>query len=149
MSPKGRPPKIRYIQDLPHVTQFSPRGKPGRPDQVELTLDQFEAIKLADYQRLSQEQGAAAMRLSRASFGRILRKARKLLADAIVKGKIIRIKLDGQQIEVQNKGVPSDQFQKEFENFKSRTRQISQQIEVIKTEESPQRHPGKEILETS
>ena len=73
MAIKGRPKKVRFIQRMPKVSQFSPRGRAGRPDEVELTIDQFEAIKLSDYQGFSQTQGAMAMRLSRPSFGRILR----------------------------------------------------------------------------
>ena len=91
MKPKGRPQKTRLIRELPKIAQFSPRGKPGRPEEVELTIDQFEALKLADHQGLDQYKGAQAMGISRPSFGRILRVARKKLADAMVNGKIIRI----------------------------------------------------------
>ena len=47
---KGRRKKIRYIQKMPDILQFSPRGKAGRPDEIELKIDEYEAIKLADYQ---------------------------------------------------------------------------------------------------
>ena len=91
MSQKGRPKKIRKITSNPPVIQFSPRGKPGRPDEVVLTLDQYEALKFADFEGLDQTQGAAKMAVSRATFGRILRQSRHQIADAIVNGKIIRI----------------------------------------------------------
>ena len=91
MKPKGRPRKLRYIQKLPKISHFSPRGKPGRPDEVVLSIDQFEALKLADYQNLDQTTGAQIMKISRPSFGRILREARKTIADALVNGKIIRV----------------------------------------------------------
>ena len=45
---KGRRKKIRYIQKMPKIGQFSPRGKPGRPDEIELKIDEFETLKLAD-----------------------------------------------------------------------------------------------------
>ncbi len=91
MKPRGRPVKIRKVKKEPKISQFSPRGRPGRPDEIMLTLDEFEAIRLADYSRLSQEKSAAAMEVSRATFGRIIRQARYKLSDALISGKIIRI----------------------------------------------------------
>ncbi|MFA5060319.1 MAG: DUF134 domain-containing protein [Candidatus Omnitrophota bacterium] len=88
---KGRPKKIRFVQKEPKIRQFSPRGKPGRPDEIEIALDEFEAIKLADFENLDQAAGALAMGISRASFGRILRSGRKKIALALVSGKIIKI----------------------------------------------------------
>ena len=91
MKPKGRPQKIRFIEKIPKILQFSPRGKPGRPEEIELKMDQLEALRLADFLNLDQSQGAKALGVSRASFGRILRQARRLVADALSNGKIIRI----------------------------------------------------------
>lgn len=103
MHRRGRPKKVRYIQRMPKVTQFSPRGKPGRPDEILLSIDQYEALKLADYQGFDQTQGAIVMKVSRPSFGRILREARKRIADAIVNGKIIKIGIGDTQIGVRSK----------------------------------------------
>ena len=88
---KGRPLKVRKVGYLPRTLQFSPRGNPGRPDEVELSFDQLEALRLSDWQGLSQSRAAKMMEVSRASFGRILRCARKKVVDALVHGKIIRI----------------------------------------------------------
>lgn len=99
---KGRPKKVRYIQKMPKISQFSPRGRAGRPDEIELTIDQFEALKLAEYQGFSQVDGAKAMGISRPSFGRILREARKVVAIAIVDGKIIRIRMGSAQVGVRS-----------------------------------------------
>ena len=90
MNPKGRPRKIRHVQAIPKISQFSPRGRPGRPDEIILGIDEFETLKLADYQNLDQATGAKIMKISRPSFGRILREARRKLVDALVNGKIIR-----------------------------------------------------------
>ena len=103
MTNRGRPKKVRYIQRMPKITQFSPRGKPGRPDEISLTIDQFEALKLADYQGFDQSQGAIVMKVSRASFGRILRSARKNVANALVNGKIIKIGIGDMQVGVRSK----------------------------------------------
>ena len=97
---KGRRKKIRYIQAMPKTVQFSPRGKAGRPDEVELKIDQYEAIKLADFYGYEQSEGAQLMGISRPSFGRILRQARHILADALVNGKIIRIRIGDVQVGV-------------------------------------------------
>jgi len=103
---KGRRKKVRYIQKMPQISQFSPRGKPGRPDEVELKIDEYEAIKLADYQGYDQSQGAQIMGISRPSFGRILRNGRKIIADALVNGKIIRIRIGDVQVGVRQKNMP-------------------------------------------
>ena len=95
---KGRKKKVRYIQKMPSISQFSPRGKPGRPDEVELTVDQFEAIRLADFEGFDQVEGAQFMGVSRPSFGRILRGGRKVVADALVNGKTIRIRIGNVQV---------------------------------------------------
>lgn len=105
-APKGRRKKIRFIQKMPATAQFSPRGKPGRPEEIELKIDQFEAIKLADYQGYDQAEGARAMGISRPSFGRILREGRRILADALANGKIIRIRTSDVQVGIRQRNLP-------------------------------------------
>src|SRR3989338_6064510 len=90
MKPKGRPKKLRLVQGDPKIAQFSPRGRPGRPDEVELTIDEYEAIRLADFRGLDQESASKYMAVSRQTFGRILKSARKKLADGLINGKIIK-----------------------------------------------------------
>lgn len=90
MKPKGRPKKTRLIKGEPKITQFSPRGRPGRPDEIELSIDEFEAIRLADNKGMEQTQACRLMGISRQTFGRILKGARKKLAEGLINGKIIR-----------------------------------------------------------
>ena len=104
---RGRRKKIRYLQKMPSAGLFSPRGRPGRPNEVELSLDEFEAIKLTDFQGYDQSEGAQAMGISRPSFGRILRKARYILADAIVNAKSIRIRTGDAQVGVRQRNLPA------------------------------------------
>ncbi len=106
MNKKGRHKKVRYIQEMPKISQFSPRGKPGRPDEVELKIDEMEAIRLADYQGYNQTEGALAMGISRPSFGRILRAGRKIVADALINGKIIKIRIGDVQVGVKKQKLP-------------------------------------------
>jgi len=91
MRPRGRPKKYRIIKVDPKINQFSPRGRPGRPDEVELKMDEFEALRLADYQDLAQKEAARSMRVSQQTFSRILTKARKIVAKGITTGSAIRI----------------------------------------------------------
>ncbi|MFH1889133.1 MAG: DUF134 domain-containing protein [Candidatus Omnitrophota bacterium] len=91
MKRRGRPSKYRIIKEDPRISQFSPRGKPGRPDEIRLAMDEFEAIRLADFKGLNQEEASRSMNISQQTFSRILKRAHKALADAMVQGKIIRI----------------------------------------------------------
>jgi predicted DNA-binding protein (UPF0251 family) len=87
-----RPKKTRWIINHPGVTYFKPQGIPIRfLDQVELGIDEFEAIRLADFEGLNQEEAAPKMNISRATFGRIVTEARNKIANALVNGKAIRI----------------------------------------------------------
>jgi predicted DNA-binding protein (UPF0251 family) len=58
-----------------------------------VTLDEFEAVRLADYEGLYQEDGARRMKISRATFGRILAGAHRKIAECLVKGKALRIEI--------------------------------------------------------
>ena len=88
----GRPKKRRIVQGEPRIYQFSPRGKPGRPDVVTLDADLFEAVRLADHQGQSQQKAAQSMGISQQTFSRLIRRAHKIMADALVNGKTIHIK---------------------------------------------------------
>jgi len=91
MQTRGRPKKYRIVRTDPKISQFSPRGKAGRPDEVDLAMDEFEAIRLTDFMGLSQKEAARLMRISQPTFSRTLEKARKTIATALVKGTIIKI----------------------------------------------------------
>ena len=93
MKPRGRPKKYRIIGEDPRIAQFSPRGRPGRPFEAELAMDEFEAVRLADHLAKSQKEAAKSMHISQQTFSRIIKKAHKVIADALVNGK--RIKIQG------------------------------------------------------
>lgn len=61
-----------------------------------MTLDEYEALRLADLEGLYQEQAAERMGVSRPTFGRILSSAHRKVAEALVGGKTLRI--DGGQV---------------------------------------------------
>lgn len=88
----ARPKLKRNICCDPGAYYFKPRGIPMfELEEIILELDEFEAIRLADSVGLSQEEAAVNMNVSRATFGRILAKARGKIADAIINGKAIKI----------------------------------------------------------
>lgn len=91
MQPRGRLKKYRIVRLDPKIAHFSPRGKPGRPDELDLSLDEFEALRLADYMGLLQKEAAKSMRISQQTFSRILTKAHKDIAHALVNGNTIKI----------------------------------------------------------
>ena len=75
----------------PRVVYFSPRGRPGRPDESQMSVDEYEAMRLADYLKQAQKAAAKDMGVSQQTFSRILRQARFRMADALINGKILRI----------------------------------------------------------
>jgi predicted DNA-binding protein (UPF0251 family) len=80
------------VAHLPQVSFYKPQGIPLSVLQhATLTVDELEAIRLADLQGLYQEQAAEKMNVSRQTFGRILESAHKKIADALVNGKALSI----------------------------------------------------------
>ena len=87
-----RPLKPRWINfDLQSYSFMPQRLLPPAVDRVLLTIDELEALRLADLSGLSQEEAARTMNISRATFGRIATRARRKVADALVHGKGICI----------------------------------------------------------
>ena len=87
-----RPKKIRWVKCVPGERCFKPRCKPlNKLQDVRLSLDEFEAIRLADLEELKQIDAAKLMHVSRPTFSRIVASARKKVADGLVNIKVIRI----------------------------------------------------------
>lgn len=87
-----RPPKERRVGYIPKNTYFKPAGTPlCNLQEVILSIEEVEAIRLKDLEGLMQEEAAQHMHISRATFQRILTEARKKISDAIISGKAIRI----------------------------------------------------------
>jgi uncharacterized protein len=60
-------------------------------EEVALILDELEAVRLADYEGRYHEDAAREMKVSRATFGRIVKEARHKIAEALTQGKALRI----------------------------------------------------------
>jgi uncharacterized protein len=71
---------------------FKPAGIPAVSlEKISLGLDEMEAIRLADLLGLCHEEAARQMNISRPTFGRILNKAHKNVAEALTQGKVLCI----------------------------------------------------------
>ncbi|GAB1536070.1 DUF134 domain-containing protein [Geovibrio sp. ADMFC3] len=93
-----RPLKPRTIGVVPEICHFKPRGVPAKKlKTVGITLDEFEAIRLADYEGLSHEEAAVLMNVSRPTFSRLVEKARVKVAGFLVNGS--QLVIDGGNIE--------------------------------------------------
>lgn len=87
-----RPKKPRFCKCRPCVYYFKPRGIPLRNlEEVVLRHDELEALKLHDVDSLEQKKAAYRMKISQPTFARILNRAYKKVAKAIIMGKAIRI----------------------------------------------------------
>jgi len=87
-----RPPKWRRVGFIPEITYFKPTGVPLHSlEEVCLSIEEAEAIRLKDVEGLEQEECAQRMQISRPTFHRVLGPARRKLADALLNGKAIRI----------------------------------------------------------
>ena len=87
-----RPRQCRRVARMPRATYYKPQGIPLRAlEPVALTVDELEAIRLADLEGLYQEEAAQGMNVSRQTFGRIIEAAHRKVADALVHGKALSI----------------------------------------------------------
>jgi predicted DNA-binding protein (UPF0251 family) len=88
----ARPQKNRIVGHDPDVSYFKPRGVPLKYlEEVRLTVDEMEALRLADLKGLSHEDAGRRMGVSRATFGRIAQRARRQVAKALINGMAIRV----------------------------------------------------------
>ena len=87
-----RPCCRRHVGCAPDAIYFKPTGVPLHLlEEVVLPLDELEALRLADLNGQYQEQAAEQMKISRATFARIIEVARQKVADALINGKALRI----------------------------------------------------------
>jgi len=94
-----RPKRWRWIGFRPEVTYYKPRGVPLRLlSEIKLSMDEVEALRLADYQGMDQIKAAKAMQVSQSTFQRILTAARRKVSEVLVEGKALRI--EGGQVKM-------------------------------------------------
>lgn len=99
----SRPDKIRKVGYDPEIKGFKPKGLPTvKLDKIELTIDEFEAIRLADYLGYDHKNAAILMDISRPTFSRLIYRARTKIADFLVEAKELLI--EGGNIEYVTRG---------------------------------------------
>ena len=87
-----RPKCCRRVTGQPCCRRFKPAGIRARDlEEVRLAEDEFEALRLADYLGLYQQEAAQRMGVSRQTFGRIVTQARAKVARALVQGLVLTI----------------------------------------------------------
>jgi len=87
-----KPKKNRFVQQPPAVTYYKPQGIPlFQLEQVVLDVDEFEAIRLVDYEGLHLEDAARKLNVSRATCARIIDSAHHKIGTALTHGHAIRI----------------------------------------------------------
>ena len=103
----ARPQKRRFVGMEPGFRMFKPVGIPAvKIEQVVLTLDEFEAIRLVDLEGMDHEGAAALIEISRPTFSRLVEQARAKVAEAIVTGKTLVI--EGGNVEMVSRGRCDD-----------------------------------------
>lgn len=87
-----RPIKPRRVLFDPKAVYFKPRAIPlSMLEEVELGVDELEALRLCDYKNLEQTEAAKKMKISQSTLQRILTSARQKIAEALIEGKAIKI----------------------------------------------------------
>lgn len=95
----GRPFGYLYLSHLPPVKEFIPRPMIN-PEPVELTYPEYEALRLSDLEKLTQQEIANRMRTSRGTVWRLLESAREKIAKALAESRPLVISQKGEIEEV-------------------------------------------------
>ncbi|WP_040411556.1 DUF134 domain-containing protein [Desulfosporosinus sp. OT] len=87
-----RPRKWRKVCCLPESNQFGPLNAPINQEHfINMTVDEYETIRLIDLEGFTQEECADQMKIARTTVQRTYNDARKKLAESLVRGKVLRI----------------------------------------------------------
>ena len=91
----ARPKKCRRIFGRAPYSCFKPNGVPTTElPQIELLTEELEALRLADFEGLSQQEGADQMMISRQTFGNIVKQARFKVTSCLVQGKALMLQTE-------------------------------------------------------
>lgn len=144
-----RPKRFRRIFQEPQIRCFNPNSEnygesAAQPISIEIALDEFEAIRLRDYQNIKQHKAAEIMDVSQPTFHRILNSARGKIANALIEGKIIEIKggnymVDKKRYRCKNCGFEWFNPKKEYEKCPNCD---SEEISLVTVDEEIQRPAG-------
>ena len=85
----ARPKRIRRMNNPPHFKGFRPIGLPEEKNPVILNYEEYEAIRLSDFEGYGQVEAAQVMEISRPTYARIYESARRKVGEAFIMGKVI------------------------------------------------------------
>ena len=95
------PYRKRLVQTIPNFKNFKPSGIPRKMlKKMELTLDEYEAIRLADYSKLEHLEASEKMKISRPTFTRLIDVARQKVATALIDG--MELIIEGGNVNLKN-----------------------------------------------
>lgn len=86
-----RPRKWRHVCCLPAYSAFGPLEKNPSTTSITMTVDEYEVIRLIDYEKLDQEESAIRMQVARSTVQAIYQSARHKLAMALIEGQTFTI----------------------------------------------------------
>ncbi|WP_345848974.1 DUF134 domain-containing protein [Shewanella algae] len=87
-----RPRKCRRLQHGTPCRFYKPNGiSASALEAVALAADEFEALALADFRGLAQQEAAEQMGISRQTFGNLIKQARHKLAKALIEGQMLEL----------------------------------------------------------
>ena len=87
-----RPKKNKMVSSPPLYSGFKPVGiRRDMLQDINLEIDEYEAIRLSDYEGLDNADAAAEMEISRSTFSRLIEKARTKMATFIIEGRMLQI----------------------------------------------------------
>lgn len=88
-----RPQRCRRVNDMPRIKQFNPETRKNeKKDEIIMTIDEYETIRIIDYEEKTQEECAKSMEVGRTTVQQIYNNARNKIAKSIVEGRPLFIK---------------------------------------------------------
>lgn len=97
-----RPRRLRLVEGAPKVSYYKPQGIPLRDlREVVLSVSEFEALRLKDYEGLGQIEASEKMEISQSTFNRLYGDARRIIGKALVEG--LAIKIEGGNYKMPNR----------------------------------------------
>jgi len=146
----ARPRIFRKISGTPEIRCFKPETEDlDSIEPIEITIDEFEAIRLRDYHDVRQKKSAEIMGISQPTFHRILTSARKKISKALIEGNMIMI-VGGEHITDKKTykcnicGFEWSNPKKEYDKCPECS---SENIEIIEGDENLSRETDDELLE--
>ena len=129
----ARPRKCRRVEFIPESRHFAPVGREDyHTDEIVLKVEEVEAMRLKDIEKLSQEDCAKKMEVSRQTFQNIIGDAREKVVRALIEGKAIIIK--GGNYELEMNRYRCKRCRKNFSSVQEKENFCLRKCEIKRTE---------------